>query len=222
MHPRRHIHHHRSLLFRRVRLPLLLLTHLTNRLPFPSFFSLLFPAFIIPLATSFVGAITKRPRAVRVFARVIAWLLGIQLITSTLYILAIFLEPKSDFIKACENGSANLNVADECTNHIALAKGVFVGVIVVALLLHACEFPFSSHPLLPAFSSLSPDKHGAHSALPVDELYVVSAYAAELERTELNRGIILNNPKFEDTRPLTGPDTSYPYADKAHSGGGYA
>jgi len=139
----------------------------------------------------FIGAITKRPRAIRAFARAIAWLLGVQLITSTLYIIAIFVEPKSDFIKACENGSADARVVDACTNRVGLAKGVFVGVIVVALLLHMYE------------------------------LYVVSAYATELERTELNRNIILGN-KYEDTRPLTGPDLSYPYADKAHRGGNYA
>jgi len=147
----------------------------------------------------FFGAIFKRVGGVRAFARTIAFLLGIQTLISILYIVAIYVEPKSDFIKQCEAGSTNSNVVDVCTNKIQEVKGITVGIIVVALLLHAYE------------------------------VYVVGAYASELENSEFNRNIILGSSKYtpvalgEDARPS---HMSYPYADPAHGyghkGGSYA
>jgi len=142
-----------------------------------------------------VGALFKQYRGIRVFARVVAWLLGVQIISSVLYIIAIFVEPKSEFIKQCEAGRTDSTIVDTCTNKIQEVKGITVAIIVVALLLHAYE------------------------------LHVVRAYANELEQKELNRNIILGNSKYaavphgEDSRPLTGPDMSYPYADGVHAHG---
>jgi len=113
----------------------------------------------------FVGALIKRARGVRAFARIIAWLLGIQLLFSVLYIIAIYVEPKSDFIKQCENGSTDANIVDTCTNKIQEVRGITVAIVVVALLLHCYE------------------------------LHVVGAYASELEQNEINRNIILGNSK---------------------------
>jgi Na+-transporting methylmalonyl-CoA/oxaloacetate decarboxylase gamma subunit len=87
-----------------------------------------------------MGAVFKRVRGVRAFARLIAWLLGIQIVLSVLYIIAILVEPKSEFIKQCENGSTDANVVDTCTNKITEVKAITVGIIVVALLLHSCEY----------------------------------------------------------------------------------
>lgn len=150
----------------------------------------------------FVGTIFKRVGGVRAFARTIAVLLGIQFGISLLYIIMIFVEPKSDFIKQCEGGSTNSNIVNTCTNKISEVKGITVGIISAALLLHAYE------------------------------VYVVGAYASELEQTEFNRNIIMGNPRYtalaggEDSKPLTGFDSSYPYADASHSygqkGGSYA
>jgi len=147
----------------------------------------------------FIGAIFKRVRGVRAFARLLAWLLGVQIILSILYIVAILLEPKSEFIKQCENGSTDSKVVDTCTNKITEVKGITIGIIVVALLLHSYE------------------------------VYVVGAYASELEQKEFNRNIILGNsnsksryaavPVGEDAKPLTAPDMSYPYTDAAHGYG---
>jgi Na+-transporting methylmalonyl-CoA/oxaloacetate decarboxylase gamma subunit len=95
----------------------------------------------------FVGAILKRVGGIRAFARTIAWLLGVQIVFSVLYIIAIYVEPKSEFIKQCENGSTDSKIIDTCTNKIQEVRGISVAVIVVALLLHACEclIPFTRH-----------------------------------------------------------------------------
>lgn len=149
----------------------------------------------------FFGAIFKKVGGVRAFARTIAWLLGVQIIFSILYVVVIYAEPKSEFIKQCENGSTDSRIVDACTNKIQEVKGITVAIVVVALLLYAYE------------------------------VYVVSAYASELERTEVNRSIIMGNSKYssvpggEDSRPLNGPDMSYPYADAGYgrrAGGSYA
>jgi len=147
----------------------------------------------------FFGAIFKKVGGIRTFARTIGFLLVIQTVISVLYIVAIYVEPKSAFIKQCENGSTDPNVVNFCTNRIQQIKGISVGIIVAALLLQAYE------------------------------LYVVSAYATELEQTKFGRNIILGNAKYtavagDDTRPLAGPNMSYPYADAGYGkkGGSYA
>src|SRR6202020_1501424 len=77
-----------------------------------------------PCSPSFVGAIFKWASGVRAFARTIAWLLGIQVVSSVLYIIMIYVEPKSDFIKQCENGSTNSSVVNTCTNEIQEVRGI--------------------------------------------------------------------------------------------------
>jgi hypothetical protein len=59
---------------------------------------------------------------------------------SVLYIIAIYVEPKSDFIKQCENGSTDAKVIDTCTNKIQEVRGVTVAIVIVALLLHCCMY----------------------------------------------------------------------------------
>jgi len=150
----------------------------------------------------FFGAMFKKVGGIRAFARVLAWLLGIQFVFSVLYIVAILVEPKSEFIKQCEQGNTNSNITDVCTNKIEEVKIITIAIIVVGLLLHSYE------------------------------VYVVGAYASELEQKDFNRNIILGNsnshsrysavPHGEDTRPLTGPDMTYPYADAKHGYGHHA
>jgi len=143
----------------------------------------------------FVGALIKWARGVRAFARLTAWLLGIQLLFSVLCIIAIYIEPKEDFIKQCVHSSTDANVIDTCTNKIQEVRGIIVAIMVVALLLHCYE------------------------------LHVVGAYASELEQKEFNQNITLGNSSKGRYTPIAHVDTSYPYAEPAHGysyQGGYA
>ena len=92
----------------------------------------------------FVGALIKRAGGVRAFARTVAWLVGLQLVFSVIFIIAIYVEPKSDFIKQCENGSTDSNIVDTCTNKIQEVRGITTAIVAVALLLHCCtcRIPF--------------------------------------------------------------------------------
>jgi len=117
----------------------------------------------------FVGAIFKWASGVRAFARTIAWLLGIQVVSSVLYIIMIYVEPKSDFIKQCENGSTNSSVVNTCTNEIQEVRGITVGIVVLGLLVHAYE------------------------------VYVVAAYASELEDARYSAV-----PIREESKPYAG------------------
>jgi len=154
----------------------------------------------------FFGALFGRLGGVRAFAKTLAFLFGIQLVSSVLYIVAIFVEPKSEFIKQCEAGKTDSNIVDVCTNRIKEVKIITIVIVIIGLLLHAYE------------------------------IHVVRGYARQLEQKEVNRNIILGHskaqgrysavPHGEDSRPLAGPDMSYPYADAAHGyghhGGSYA
>ena len=97
----------------------------------------------------FFGAIFKKVGGIRAFARVLAWLLGIQFVFSVLYIVAILVEPKSEFIKQCEQGNTDSNVTDVCTNKIQEVKIITIAIIVVGLLLHSCKCTIPLfHPIL--------------------------------------------------------------------------
>ena len=56
-----------------------------------------------------------------------------------LYVVAIYVEPKSDFIQQCEAGLTDPNVVDTCTNKIQEVKGITVLIVGVSFLVHACE-----------------------------------------------------------------------------------
>jgi hypothetical protein len=67
--------------------------------------------------------------------------LALQAIFSLLYVIAIYVEPKSDFIKQCETWRASdSNVVNQCTNKMQEFKGIIVLIVAVSLGLHACEF----------------------------------------------------------------------------------
>lgn len=154
----------------------------------------------------FFGALFGRLGGVRAFAKTLAFLLGMQFVFSVLYVVAIFVEPKSEFIKQCEAGKTDSNIVDVCTNKINEVRIITIVIVIVGLLLHAYE------------------------------VHVVRGYAVQLEQKEVNRNIILGHsnahgrysavPHGEDSKPLTGPNMSYPYTDAAHGhghhGGSYA
>ncbi|KAF7979204.1 hypothetical protein HWV62_43140 [Athelia sp. TMB] len=143
--------------------------------------------------TNFIGAIAKKAGGIRAYASTIAWLLGVQIIWGIIGIVALWVEPKTDFIQQCENGKTDQNTINICTSHIKETKGIATGLVVLVILLHAYQ------------------------------LHVVGGYANELEQQQLNRDIILGSKyelgHSEDSRPMIGPDTSYAYADAAHSYG---
>jgi len=150
----------------------------------------------------FIGAILGKVGGVRTFLRTISWLFGIQLVLSILGIVAIYMEPRDEFTKQCINGQTDQSIIDTCRNSVNSARLAYVIAAVIALCWHAYM------------------------------IYIVGAYAKQLEEKEINRNIILGNSNShskyapvghgDDSKPFIAPDTSYPYADGAHSHGNTA
>ena len=76
-------------------------------------------------------------RGIRAFATSTMFLMALQAIFSLLYVIALYLEPKNDFIRQCEAG---LRGSNTCTNKIQEVKGITVLIVGLSLLVHACEF----------------------------------------------------------------------------------
>jgi len=123
----------------------------------------------------FVGALFKWVGGVRAFARTIAWLLAVQTVFSLLYIIMIYVEPKSDFIKQCENGSTNSNIVNTCTNQIQEVRGITVGIVILGLLVQAYEV----HVVRAYASEIESSRY---SAVPVAEEWKPKAGNSFMER----------------------------------------
>ncbi|KZP07955.1 hypothetical protein FIBSPDRAFT_965225 [Athelia psychrophila] len=143
----------------------------------------------------FVGAIAKKARGIRAYATVTAYLLGVQIVWGVIGIIALWIESKAQYTQQCEAGQPEGSTAnnDTCVNHMDTVKGVATGLILLSILLHAYQ------------------------------LHVIRGYADQLEMQHVNRDIILQGKyelgRTEDSRPMIAPDTSYAYADNAHSYG---
>lgn len=136
----------------------------------------------------------KSISGMRTFATATTLLLALQIIFSLVYVIAIYAEPRIDFIQQCEGGLTDPNTVNTCTNKIQEVKGITVFIVCVSLLVHACE------------DYLCQNFYYFYSFIHhVDEVYFVRAFAEELERTYGYHDLLLG------TKYLTGERSSRVY-----------